>query len=51
MVYGLPEGEGLDSQFDIAFGCGSGHLDSDLQSNDLCVIQKHCYIDLHDSIH
>ena len=29
MVYGLPEGEGLDSQFDIAFDSGSGHLDSD----------------------
>ena len=23
MVYGLPEGEILDSQFDIAFPCGS----------------------------
>ena len=38
MVYGLPEGEILDSQFDIAFACGSGHPDSDLQRNDLGVI-------------
>ena len=38
MVYGLPEGEILDSQFDIAFACGSGHPDSDLQGNDLDVI-------------
>ena len=29
MVYGLPEGEILDSQFDKAFACGSGHPDSD----------------------
>ena len=40
MVYGLPEGEGLDSQFDIAFAYGSGHPDSDLQINDLCVIRN-----------
>ena len=33
MVYGLPEGEGLESKFDTAFACGSGHPDSDLQSN------------------
>ena len=38
MVYGLPEGEILDSQFDIAFACGSGHPDSGLQRNDLGVI-------------
>ena len=40
MVYGLPEGEGenLDSPFDIAFACG--HPDSDLQRNDLGVIQN-----------
>ena len=38
MVYGLPEGEILDSQFDIAFASGSGHPDSDLQRNDLGVI-------------
>ena len=39
MVYGLPEGEILDRQFDdIAFACGSGHPDSDLQRNDLGVI-------------
>ena len=38
MVYGLPEAEILDSQFDIAFACGSGYPDSDLQRNDLGVI-------------
>ena len=38
MVYGLPEGEILDSQFDIAFPCCSGHPDSGLQRNDLGVI-------------
>ena len=38
MVYGLPEGEILDSQFDIAFACGSGHPDFDLQLNNLGVI-------------
>ena len=38
MVYGLPEGEILDSQFDIAFTGGSGHPDSDFQRNDLGVI-------------
>ena len=50
MGYGQPEGEGLDSQFDIAFACDLGHPDSDLQRNDLCVIRKHCYIDLRDNI-
>ena len=40
MVYGLPEGEILDSQFDIAFACGSGHPDSGLQRNDLGVISN-----------
>ena len=30
MDYGLPEGEILDSQFDTAFTCGSGHPDFDL---------------------
>ena len=39
MVYGLPEGEIMDSQFDIAFACGSGHQDSDLQRNDLVLCQ------------
>ena len=38
MVYGLPEGEILDSQFDIAFACGSSHPDFDLQPTDLGVI-------------
>ena len=38
MVYGLPEGEILDSQFDIAFACGSSHPDSDFQRNGLGVI-------------
>ena len=38
MVYGLPEVEILDSQFDIAFARGSGHLDSDLNRDDLGVI-------------
>ena len=38
MVYGLPEGEILDSQFDIAFACSSGHPDSDLQRYDQGVI-------------
>ena len=38
MVYGLPEGKILDSQFDIAFACSSGYPDSDLQRNDLGVI-------------
>ena len=38
MVYGLQEGEILDSQFDNAFACGSGHPDSDLQRTDLGVI-------------
>ena len=38
MVYRLPEGEILDSQFDIALACGSGHPDSDLQRNDPGVI-------------
>ena len=38
MVYGLPEGEILDSQFDIAFACDSAHPESDLQGNDLGVI-------------
>ena len=38
MVYGLPEGEILDSHFDIAFVCGSSHPDSDLQGNDVGVI-------------
>ena len=51
MVYGLPEGEILDSQFDIAFACGSGHPDSDLQRNGLGVIPKHCYIGIRDNIH
>ena len=37
----MPKGEGLDSQFDIAFACGSGHPDYDLQKNDLCFIRKH----------
>ena len=38
MVYGLPEGELQDSQYDIVFACGSSHQDSDLQRNDLGVI-------------
>ena len=38
MVNGLPEGEILDSQFDMAFAFGSCHPDSDLQRNDLGVI-------------
>ena len=38
MVYGLPEVEILDSQFKIAFARGSGHLDSDLNRDDLGVI-------------
>ena len=38
MVYGMSEGEILDSQFDIALACSSGHPDSDLQRNDLGVI-------------
>ena len=38
MFYGLPEGEILDSQFEIDFACGSGHPDSDLHRNDLGVI-------------
>ena len=38
MVYGLPEGEILDSQFGIAFACASGHQNSDFQRNDLGVI-------------
>ena len=40
MVYALPEGEIQDSHFDIAFVCGSGHPGSDLQRNDLGVIQN-----------
>ena len=50
MVYALPEGEILDSQFDIAFACGSDHPDSDLQRNDLGVIPK-IVIGIRDNIH
>ena len=38
MVFEQPEGEILDSLFDIAFACESGHPDFDLQRNDLGVI-------------
>ena len=40
MVYGLPGGKILDSQFDIAFACGSSHTYFDLQRNDLGVISN-----------